>query len=261
MIQISDKIEPVLDSAIASLDNVEHGFFTRHGGVSSGIYQGLNVGLGSDDERQKVVENRNRVAGFFNISPTHLATTYQVHSPDVIIIDKPIEEPRPKVDAVVTATPGIIASVLTADCGPVLFADANAGIVGAAHAGWKGATGGVLESTVNAMISLGSKPENIIATLGPTISQENYEVGADFAQNLLSLDKSNEQYLALSINPSHFMFDLPSYIVTRLAGTGVQASWTGHCTYEQEAEFFSYRRTTHRKEPDYGRQISAITLL
>lgn len=260
MIQISDKLQPAFGQALSGIDDIKHGFFTRHGGTSTGLYQGLNVGLGSDDNQTNVIQNRNRVAAYFDVAPTHLATPYQIHSPDVVIVDNPIIEPRPKADAVVTATPGIIAGILTADCGPVLFADKKANIVGAAHAGWKGATGGVLESTIDAMVSLGSKLENIVAVLGPTISQKNYEVSTDFADNIFSLSKENERYLIPSIKQSHFMFDLPTYIVDRLAHAGVQSSWTGQCTYALENEFFSYRRTTHRKEPDFGRQISAITI-
>ena len=253
------ELNPVTAPALAG-NNIRHGFFTREGGVSEGIYRGLNTGIGSGDEREKVLENRSLVASRLQVPAQNLATLYQIHSNSVLEIDRPPSGERPKSDALVTATPGIAIAVLTADCGPVLFADAENGVIGAAHAGWKGATGGILENTVVAMEALGAKRENIRAVLGPTISQANYEVGPEFVDRLAALDPANDRWLAPSGNEGRAMFDLPGYIVSRLQGFGIAAEWTGECTYADEDRFFSYRRTSHRKEPDYGRQISAICL-
>ena len=254
------KPAPIQDDVFSKL-NVKHGFFTREGGVSKGIYAGLNVGLGSDDNRSYVLENRSRVANHFDADPDCLISPYQVHSADVIEVREPWEEGyRPKVDALVTRNPDIAIGILTADCGPVLFADAENSVIGAAHAGWKGATGGVLDNTVSAMETIGAEREHIVAVLGPTISQENYEVGPEFVERLIDIHPDNKDYLVASEKPEHFMFDLPAYIIARLTIVGVKAHWSEHCTYADEESFFSYRRTTHRKEADYGRQISAISL-
>ena len=254
-------LHPITDAKLGDASAVKHAFFTRVGGHSLGIYKGLNVGLGSDDEREAVLANRALAAAYFSVKPTHLATPYQIHSPNVVIIDKPIGENRPTVDAVVTATPGIAVGVLTADCSPVLFSDPSSGIVAAAHAGWKGATEGVLENTIAAMQSLGASKTNIIAVLGPTICQKNYEVGPEFVENLMRLSSDNSKYLIPSTKPKHAMFDLANYVVERLSRAGVTAHWTGHCTYADEAQFYSYRRKMHRAESDYGRQLSAICLI
>lgn len=241
--------------------NTSHGFFTRIGGASNGIYQGLNVGLGSDDEREIVLENRSRVAKSMDVSVDKLIMVYQVHSCDVVEVQKPWEiNQRPKLDAMVCNTPGIAIGVMTADCGPVLFQDAENGVIGAAHAGWKGATGGILENTISAMETIGAERENIVAVLGPTISQNHYEVGAEFVDNVLSLDSKNDAYFIPSENQNHAMFDLPAYIVDRLKADGVKALWSGDCTYADEKQFFSYRRKTHRDEADYGRQVSVIKI-
>lgn len=240
---------------------VKHGFFTREGGVSSGIYKGLNVGLGSRDNREKVLENRSRVAGSFGLEAAKMMTPYQVHSADVLEVREPWQENyRPEVDALVTRNPDVVVGVLTADCGPVLFADAENEVVGAAHAGWKGATGGILENTIGAMLTIGAERESIVAVLGPTICQENYEVGPEFVDRLLEIHPDNQDYLVPSDKPGHALFDLPAFIVARLTIQGIKACWTEHCTYADEDRFFSYRRTTHRKEADYGRQISAISI-
>ena len=254
------QIQPIQSKQLTD-QNVLHGFFTRSNGVSKGIYESLNVGLGSDDERENVLENRNRICGFFDCPHDHLITPFQVHSSSVAIADKSWDTTsRPKVDGVVTKDPNIAIGILTADCGPVLFYDEKNKVIGAAHAGWKGAVGGILENTVQAMIELGSNPSEITAVLGPTIGQSNYEVGPEFVAALLSLTATNEKYFIPSSKPDHSMFDLPGFVTDKLQALGVSASWTGHCTYENEADFFSYRRTTHRSEPDYGRQISAISL-
>lgn len=238
-----------------------HGFFTRIGGASTGIYEGLNVGLGSDDERETVLENRRRIAESMGVTDDRLMMVYQVHSADVAIADTPwTMDNRPKQDAMVCSTPDIAIGIMTADCGPVLFQDAENGVIGAAHAGWKGATGGILENTISAMETIGAERENIVALLGPTISQKHYEVGPEFIENILGMNAKNETYFAPSTNANHAMFNLPQYILDRLHGQEVKASWTGDCTYSDEKQFFSYRRKTHRSEADYGRQISVIKI-
>lgn len=253
-------LQPISNSELKQ-PNIKHGFFTREGGISQGIYAGLNVGIGSDDNREQVLENRSRVVQHFGRDSSRLATPHQHHSSDVLEVREPWPDgERPKADALITRNPEVVIGILTADCGPVLFADAKNGVVGAAHAGWKGATGGVLENTIDAMEHIGAQRENIKAVLGPTISQDNYEVGPEFVERLAGIDERNIKYLINSTKADHAMFDLPGYIVDRLTATGVNASWTGHCTYADEDLFFSYRRTTHRSEPDYGRQISAISI-
>jgi YfiH family protein len=238
-----------------------HGFFTRRGGVSKGIYDGLNLGLGTRDSRVNVMENRARVADALRAPNILLATPHQIHSDIVVEVDEPWQpDDRPHGDAVVTRRAGVVLGVLTADCGPVLFADMTARVIGAAHAGWKGAIGGILENTIAAMEKLGASRNRITATLGPTISQANYEIGEDVIERLRGVEPAADQYLAPSANEGRAMFDLPGFIVDRLVAAGVRARWTGECTYGEEARFYSYRRMTHRKEPDYGRQISAIML-
>jgi purine-nucleoside/S-methyl-5'-thioadenosine phosphorylase / adenosine deaminase len=238
-----------------------HGFFTRQGGVSQGVFAGLNVGLGSDDRRDHVLENRRRVAEWLASPTPPLATPHQIHSPTVERVEAvwPLDT-RPQADAVVTDRPGVPLGVLTADCGPVLFADERAGVIGAAHAGWKGALTGILDNTVSAMEDLGAHRADIRATLGPTISQDNYEVGPEFVERLKTETPDNKRFFRPSERPDHALFDLPAYILHRLEVAGVEAQWTGHCTYGDEERFYSYRRKTHRGEPDYGRQISAIMM-
>ncbi|MBS7545788.1 peptidoglycan editing factor PgeF [Ancylobacter oerskovii] len=247
--------------ALKALPGIRHAFFTREGGVSEGIYAGLNGGTGSSDVPGNVVENRARMAAALDVPPTHFLTCWQVHSPDCLLARAPWGE-RPKADALATDTPGIAISVSIADCGPVLFADAEAGVVGAAHAGWKGAVGGVLDSTVARMEELGARRERIVAAIGPLIRQPSYEVGPDFVANVTALDAGNDRFLAPSERPGHAMFDLPGYIAARLARLGVgTVEDLGLDTYADEARFYSYRRATHRGEPDYGRLIAAITLV
>lgn len=254
---------PIQSPLLAAGTNktIRHGFFTRHGGVSEGIYRGLNVGLGSHDVHQSVMENRRRVAQWFGRPVEKLATVHQMHSPDVNIVDARYNGERPEADAMVTATPGIIIGVLSADCGPILFADAEAGVVGAAHAGWKGAVTGVLENTIEAMIGLGAERGRIVASLGPSISRLNYEVGPERVENLKDMNPSHAAYLSPSPNEGHALFDLKQLTIDRLTGAGVTAENLDICTYPDDNGFFSYRRTTHRGEPDYGRQISAIAIL
>jgi YfiH family protein len=239
---------------------IAHGFFSRAGGVSAGIYRGLNVGLGSADDPAHVMENRARVSGWFAQGPDRLVTVHQVHSPDVHVATPDNAAGRPKADAIVTRTPGLVIGVLTADCGPVLFSDAEAGVIGAAHAGWRGAFDGVLENTVAAMQRLGAVRTRITAVLGPSISQANYEVGPEFVDRFIARDAGHETYFKPSDKPGHSMFDLRQLTLDRLRASGLQADMVSDCTYADEDAWFSYRRATHRNEPDYGRQISAITI-
>ena len=239
------------------LDGITHGFFTRAGGVSEGIYAGLNGGPGSKDDPQAVAENRNRITG--HLGADTLVSLHQVHSPDCVVIDTPPAE-RPKADAMATKTPGIALGILTADCTPVLFADSNAGVIGAAHAGWKGALGGVLEATLDQMEALGASRANTVAAIGPVISQSAYEVGPEFVERFLDDDPDNARFFAGG-EGDRAMFDLPSYCRERLRAAEIgDVAWTGHCTYSDETKFYSYRRTCHRSEPDYGRLVSAICL-
>lgn len=256
----SSRPDPLRADLLAAGSGIRHGFFTRIGGVSSGIYGSLNIGTGSEDDQDLVRENRRRVAAWMKVEPQNLVTVHQVHSPDAVVVREPFRSERPKADAVVTDRPGIAVAASTADCGPVLFADPHAGVVGAAHAGWKGALGGVLESTVAAMESLGARRDNIVAVLGPSISQANYEVGPEFVARFTAADPGNARYFAPSGRPGHALFDLNLYTVDRLGRAGVRAGQLGRCTYAEEDLFYSYRRTTHRGEADYGRQISAIVL-
>ena len=249
---------PVLDSAAEN--GIRHGFFTRIGGVSEGIYRGLNTGTGSNDDPDRVRENRRRVAEWMGVGPDALLSLHQVHSPDAIVVRAPFSGERPKADALVTDRPGLALGASAADCGPVLFAEPEARVIGAAHAGWKGAFTGVLESTVAAMEGLGARRERIVAVLGPSISQANYEVGPEFVERFVAADPDNARYFAPSGRAGHALFDLNLYTVDRLARAGVEASQLGRCTYAEEELFFSYRRTTHRNEADYGRLISAIVL-
>ena len=242
------------------LDGVRHGFFTRKGGASSGLYSGLNCGRGSKDQSEIVATNRARVAEAMGVAPDRLAGVHQVHSPDVVTVTAAEEAGQTdhlRADALVTAVPGIALSVLTADCQPVLFADAEAGVIGAAHAGWRGALGGVLEATVDAMRDLGA--QNIRAVIGPTISQRAYEVGWEFMDEFTTEDPDYQRYFANGPNDKP-MFDLPAFGLMRLRAAGVDAQWTRHCTYSDPDLFFSYRRSTHKAEADYGRLISAIAL-
>ncbi|TIW17789.1 MAG: peptidoglycan editing factor PgeF, partial [Mesorhizobium sp.] len=199
-------------------------------------------------------------ADWMGVPADHLLTAHQVHSPDVVIAREPFAYPRPKADAVVTDRPGIAVGASTADCGPVLFADAEARVIGAAHAGWKGAFTGVLENTIAAMEGLGARRERIVAVLGPSIGPDNYEVGPEFVTRFVEADAGNQRYFRSSVNRGHSMFDLNQYTVDRLRQGGVTAEGLGRCTYAEEDLFYSYRRTTHRKEADYGRQVSAIVL-
>lgn len=242
-----------------ALAPLRHGFFTRKGGASSGIFHGLNCGPGSSDLSEAVAINRARVAGAMGVAPDHLLTITQTHSADVVTLTTPFSE-RPKADAMVTATPGILLGVLTADCQPVLFADSKAGVIGAAHAGWRGAKNGVLEATIAAMEALGATRSGICAVIGPTISQSAYEVGPEFIEGFLA-DDTNYARFFVKGSGDHYLFDLPAFGLHHLRSAGVgHAEWTHHCTYSDPARFYSYRRTTHAGEADYGRLMSVIRL-
>lgn len=242
-----------------SLATTRHGFFTRRGGASSGVFAGLNCGQGSSDQSEIVGINRARVADAMGVEESHLAGVHQIHSADVVAITGPMAD-KPKADALVTKTPGIALSVLTADCQPVLFADVEAGVIGAAHAGWRGALDGVLDATVQAMVDLGATRENITAVIGPCISQSAYEVGPEFFEDFLANDSDFDRFFAQGTG-DRLLFDLPGFGLSCLRGAGVgTAEWTRHCTFGDAERFFSYRRATHAKEADYGRLISAITL-
>jgi YfiH family protein len=242
-----------------ALRPLTHGFFTRKGGASSGIFSGLNCGHGSSDQTEAVALNRSRVAHKLGVAPSALLGVHQIHSADIITVNGPFTHGQ-KADALVTALPGVALSVLTADCQPVLFADAKAGVIGAAHAGWRGALSGVLERTIDAMEALGAKRANIHAIIGPTISQRAYEVGPEFMDAFLAEDTDYDRFFAGG-HGDRVHFDLPGFGLHRLRAAGVgQVAWTGHCTYSDPALFFSYRRSVHQHEADYGRLISAIRL-
>ena len=241
---------------------VRHAFFTRQGGVSEGIYASLNCGYGSNDDRAKVMENRRRALAMIGLPGEALATTYQVHSAEVVEVTEPFPlDARPKVDAMVTRRPGIVLGIGTADCSPVLFADPDAGVVAAAHAGWRGAVGGVVEATVQRMTALGADPRRIHAAVGPCIAQPSYEVGPEFPRPFLQQDPENRRFFISSERESRFMFDLPGYVVSRLQSLGLAAAdYTKHDTCADADLFFSYRRTTLAGEKDYGRGLSVIAL-
>lgn len=252
--------EPLCSPVLQSLAGIRHGYFTRQGGVSDGIYASLNIGTGSADDQRRVAENRGRVAAWMGVADDALLTAHQIHSPDVIVVRETFSGERPRADAVVTDRPGIAVGASTADCGPVLFADPHARVVGAAHAGWRGAFTGVLENTIVAMERLGARHQSIVAVLGPSIGPHNYEVGPEFVARFIAAEPGNDIYFAASARAGHSRFDLNRYTVDRLNRAGVRAEAMNRCTFAEEDLFFSYRRTTHRGEPDYGRQISAIAL-
>jgi YfiH family protein len=247
---------PLLD-----LPGIRHGFFTRLGGVSAGAYASLNCGVGSNDKRDLVLENRARAAAALGVAADRLATPFQIHSATAVTVThvwRPGE--GPKADAVVTDRPGVAVGVGSADCGPTLFADHEAGVVGAAHSGWRGAVGGVLESTIDAMEAIGADRSRIVAVLGPAISVANYEVGPDLITTFAKADSANARFFGPAARDGHAMFDLPAYIVSRLTSAGVKAASLGLCTYADPERFYSYRRMTHRGEADYGRLLSAIAI-
>jgi len=247
---------------LKDIRGIRHGFMTRNGGVSDGIYRSMNCGLGSKDDHDAVVENRARALRNAGLKPDSLATAYQVHSARVAVIaENWSKDDRPEVDGLVTKTKGVSLGILTADCVPVLFADPDAGIIGAAHAGWKGAVTGILSETVEAMAKLGAQRDRIRAGVGPAIAQKSYEVGPEFPKAFLERDPANGRYFTTSTRCRHFMFDLVGFVRDELEGLGLGAvKVAGNDTCAEAGDFFSYRRTTHAKEPDYGRQISIIGL-
>lgn len=252
-------MQSTLDIITSEALPARHGFFTRRGGASSGIFAGLNCGTGSSDQTEIVAINRARVAEAMGLGPEALVTVHQVHSARALPVTGPLSI-RPEADAMVTATPGVLLAVLTADCQPVLFEDPEARVIGAAHAGWRGSVDGVLEATIEAMEALGARRSRINAVIGPTISQAAYEVGPEFFDRFRAEDEDSTRFFANGPG-DRLLFDLPGYGLYRLREAGVgHAEWTGHCTYRDPERFYSFRRTTHAGEADYGRLISTIRL-
>jgi len=248
-------------TALAACPGIRHGFFTRAGGVSTGIYASLNGGVGSDDAPEHVAANRARMAAALGCAPERLLTAYQIHSPNVAVAVAPWSTAqRPRADAIVTRVAGLAIGISTADCGPVLLTDAAAGVVGAAHAGWRGALSGVIEATVTAMEQLGAQRSRIAAAIGPMIRQKNYEVGDDLVAQFSAADPTNKIFFAVAGRPGHAMFDLAGYIGARLRQAGVAYDDLALCTYADPDRFYSYRRMSHRGEADYGRHVNAIML-
>jgi len=254
---------PITADCLAEIEGMAHGFFTRQGGVSGGIYGSLNCGMGSRDEHTHVVENRRRVAGALDTRGEHLVTCHQIHSAEAIVVSEPwLPGANPKADAMVTRVPGIALGALAADCAPVLFADPEGRVIGAAHAGWKGALTGVLEATVAAMVALGARRRRIRAALGPCIGPTAYEVGPEFEARFLDADPTYGRFFHRPAPDARPFFDLPAFVLTRLAAAGLDTVENStRCTYADEDGLFSYRRATHRGDADYGRQVSAIVLL
>lgn len=251
-----------IEAASLTLTGIRHAFFTRAGGVSSGLYASLNGGVGSQDEAGKVIENRARMAAALGVEPGRLLTAYQSHSPKVVVAEAPWKtEARPQADAIVTRMRALAIGVTTADCGPVLLADPRTGVIGAAHAGWRGALTGILEATIAAMERLGASRRQIRAAMGPMIRQANYEVGPDLVARFQAEDPASSRFFAPASRDAHAMFDLAGYVAARLQRAGVtEVEDLGVCTYGDPERFFSYRRTTHRAEADYGRHVNAIAL-
>jgi YfiH family protein len=254
--------EPVQAHTLAQLAGIRHAFFTRAGGVSGGVYASLNAGVGSNDAPRNVAENRARMAAAVGVPPERLLTCYQTHSPQAVVAVEPWSaEARPRADAIVTAVAGLAIGISTADCGPVLFADAQARVIGAAHAGWRGALAGVTDETIAAMERLGAARERIVAALGPMIRQPNYETGTDLRDRFVAADPANARFFRPAARYQHFMFDLAGYVVARLAAAGIGTiEDVDACTYADADKFFSYRRMTHRGETDYGRHVNAIMM-
>ncbi|MFW2437183.1 MAG: peptidoglycan editing factor PgeF [Parvibaculales bacterium] len=254
------RLSPLVAPALETADHgqpIAHGFFTRQGGVSQGLYQSLNVGQGSDDRPENVTENRALICA--HLRAERLCTAYQIHSPRAVYMGAN-ETQAPEADALVTDQIGLALGVLSADCVPVLFADQTAGVIGAAHAGWRGAHDGVIENVVALMCTHGAHRENITAVVGPAISQAAYEVGPEFKSQFATTYPDDQDLFIASQKPDHAMFDLTGFVMRQVARARVSGSLLDICTYQNEADFFSYRRTTHRREADYGRQMSAICL-
>lgn len=252
---------PTIQSPLlAALPGVRHAFFTRRGGVSTGVYESLNTGPGSDDDPEAVQENRTRAAAVFRVGPERLLTAYQIHSAEVVTAKAPWPE-RPRADGVATATPGLVCGALAADCAPVLIADPEARVVAAVHAGWRGALGGVVEAAVSAMTALGAEPSRMAAAVGPCIGPASYEVGEDFLAAFQAGAPGSGRFFSAAERPDKRMFDLPGFVLSRLAACGVfNAGWVGRDTYAEPEDFYSNRRAVHRGEVGYGRLLSAIML-
>ena len=246
---------------LSAIPGLRHAFFTRHGGVSGGIYESLNGGLGSHDDPANVAENRRRMAEQMGVTPAHFLSLWQIHSPDAVVVSGPGDNTsRPRGDAMVTRAEGVAIGVTAADCGPILFADPNARVIGAAHAGWKGALTGIVESTVEAMLKLGAERTGIVAAIGPLIRQHSYEVGAEFVERFITADAENTLFFVPAAREGHAMFDLAGFIRMRLENAGVlMIDDIGLDTYSDD-RLYSYRRSVHRNEPDYGRHVHAIAL-
>jgi polyphenol oxidase len=246
---------------LSAIPGLRHAFFTRDGGVSGGIYASLNGGVGSNDDPASVAENRRRMANQMGVTPQHFLSAYQIHSPDAVVATNPWQGERPRADAIVTSTEGLSIGVTAADCGPILFVDPNARVIGAAHAGWKGALTGIVESTVDAMEKLGAERSGIVAAIGPLIRQHSYEVGSEFVERFIEADADNAVFFIPSTREGHAMFDLAGFIRMRIENSGVlMIDDVGIDTYSDE-RFYSYRRSVHRNEPDYGRHVHAIALV
>jgi YfiH family protein len=246
---------------LAAVPGLRHAFFTREGGVSDGVYESLNAGIGSHDDPARVTENRRRMAQQMGVAAAHFLSMHQTHSSDVVVASGAWPGgSRPRADAIVTRTEGLAIGASAADCGPILLADPNARVIGAAHAGWKGALTGIIESTVGAMEDLGADRNGIVAAIGPLIRQPSYEVGGEFVERFIEADAGNGVFFIPSAREGHAMFDLPGYIRMRLENAGVlMIDDIGVDTYSDD-RFFSYRRSVHRQEPDYGRHVHAIAL-
>jgi purine-nucleoside/S-methyl-5'-thioadenosine phosphorylase / adenosine deaminase len=246
---------------LAAIPGLRHAFFTREGGVSDGIYANLNGGLGSDDDPANVAENRRRMAEQMGVAPANFLSLHQVHSPDAVVATGPWQSAsRPRADAIVTRSEGLAIGVTAADCGPILFADPAARVIGAAHAGWKGALTGILESTIEAMEKLGADRNGMVAAIGPLIRQHSYEVGGEFVERFVEADAESGRFFIPASRQGHAMFDLAGFIRMRLENAGVlMIDDIGVDTYCDE-RCYSYRRSVHRKEPDYGRHVHAIVL-
>jgi len=253
---------PITAATLAAIPGIRHGFFGRQGGVSQGLYASLNCGLGSRDQPEAVAENRRRVAQALGVDAPRLLSLHQIHSATAVVVDRPMDRADlPRADALVTKLPGIAIGAMAADCTPVLFACPDTRVIGAAHAGWRGALGGILDATVEAMVSIGARRAAIVAAVGPTINQPAYEVGPEFEATFTAADPDNARFFAVPEGRAKAHFDLPGYVAERLGRLGLgRIERQTACTYENESLFFSFRRSTHRNEGDYGRQISAIVV-
>jgi YfiH family protein len=252
-----------IEASCLALTGIRHAFFTRDGGVSAGLYASLNGGTGSRDDIGNVAENRARMASAVGVAPERFLTAYQIHSPNVVVAEAPwTAETRPRADAIVTRMRALAVGVTTADCGPILLADPQARVIGAAHAGWRGALTGVIEATVEAMERLGAARAHIRAAIGPMIRQASYEVGPDLIARFAAEDRASSRFFSLASREGHALLDLGGYVAERLKRAGVgEVEDLGVCTYADPSRFFSYRRTTHRAEADYGRHVNAIALV